>query len=97
MAVTGDTSIMYSMSPGMEYDPDLNAFVFWSWQFPASLSILDLSTFAITTVPIAGTAPTATQVADSSAGVWGRFRRVSKGVYCVMVSANAPMYLITAS
>lgn len=97
VAVTGDTSIMYSMSPGMEYDPDLNAFVFWSWQFPGSLSILDLSTFAITTVPIAGTAPTATQVADSSAGVWGRFRRVSKGVYCVMVSANAPMYLITAS
>ena len=97
VAVTGDTSIMYSMSPGMEYDPDLNAFVFWSWQFPGSLSILDLATFAITTVPIGGTPPTPTQVADSSSGVWGRFRRISKGRYCVMVSANAPMYQITAA
>lgn len=97
VAVTGDTTIMYGRSPGFEYDPDLNAFVFWSADYPASLSILDLTTFAISTVPIAGTAPTSTQIADSQAGIWGRFRRVSQGLYCVMISANAPMYLITAA
>jgi len=97
VTVTGDTSIMYANCPGFEYDPDLNAFVFWSPATPASLSILDLSTFAITTVPIAGTVPTTAQLADCAHGTWGRFRRVSKGLYCVMVSANAPMYLITAS
>lgn len=93
VAVTGDTSILYSMSPGMEYDPDLNAFVFWSWQQPGSLGILDLTTLAMSTVPIGGAVPS---VADTGAGVYGRFRRVSKGVYCLMVSANAPLYRITA-
>lgn len=96
VAVTDDTSILYANDPGFEFDPDLNAFVLWSPATPAALSILDLTTFAITNVPIAGTAPTAAQLADCQHGTWGRFRRVSTGAYAVMVSANAPLYRITA-
>lgn len=96
IVVNGDTTIMYGNCPGFEYDPDLNGFVFWTPEHPASLSVLDLSTFVINTYPIAGTAPTSTQLADCTTGTWGRFRRVSTGVYTVMVSANAPLYRISA-
>lgn len=97
VTVTGDTSILYSMSPGMEYDPERNALVFWSHQFPTSLGILDLTTFVMSTVPIAGTGPTATELSDTSSGVWGRFRRVAPNSYVLMASANAALYRITAA
>src|SRR5438874_11615327 len=85
--VVGDTTGMYGVNPGFEYDPDKNAFVFWSFGDPTNLSILRLADFRIYRVPIKGTAPS---TAETTAGVWGRFRRYDRHSYCLMTSASAP-------
>ena len=90
--VFGDTTGMYGNCPGFEYDPDKNAFVFWAFEDPGNLSVLRLSDLRINRVPIKGVPPS---TVDTQKGVWGRFRRYAAHSYCLMVSASAPVYLIT--
>lgn len=93
--VIGDTTGMYGMNPGFEYDPDKNAFVFWAKEDPGNVSILRLADFRIHRVSIKGAAPASTQLAETRTGVWGRFRRYDTHKYCLMVSASSPIFLIT--
>lgn len=98
--VYGDTTGMYSEIPGMEYDPDKNAIVFWAFDDPGHLSVLRLNDFHINRVAIRGTPPPTQNPVNPAArnsekGVFGRFRRYGTHQYCVMTSPSLPVYLIT--
>lgn len=88
---TGDPTIMNSASPGMEYDPERNALVFFDARTPGAVAILNLSTFALTTqaiTPVAGSA-------SSTNGVWGKFRRYAPNKYVMVADAGTAPSLIT--
>jgi hypothetical protein len=93
--VSGDTTGLFGQPPGFEWDPDKNAFVLWTADDPANMSVLRIADHHIYRVPIKGTGPTSVDVTATSFGVWGRFRRYGAHQYCLMASASSPIYLIT--
>ena len=92
VAFSGDSTAVFGNCPGMEYDPERNALVFWAVEDPGNVSILSLATFAVTKQPI--TAPVTT---DTTRGVWGRFRRYAPNQYVLIVSsALSPSFITLA-
>lgn len=92
VTVTGDVTGMYGDCPGFEYDPDKNAFVFWSAQDPGNISVLRLMDFMVHRVPVQGSPPATTY---TNPGVWGRFRRYGTHSYALFTGSRQPISLIT--
>ena len=90
--VTGDVTGMNGNCPGIEYDPDKQALVFYAASDPSNYSVLRLTDFAIERVPIQGAAP---NVSATSSGIWGRFRRYAPHSYVLFNSPVLPLSLIT--
>jgi hypothetical protein len=91
--LTGDITGLATKTPGFEYDPDLNALVIWAFEQPDKVSIVHLDNLSVEQRTI----PTPPGLTHTINGVWGRFRRVSTGLYVLRTSPFYPVEFITLS
>jgi hypothetical protein len=91
--LTGDITGLATKSPGFEYDPDMNALVIWAFEQPYKVSIVHLDNLSVEQRTI----PSPPGISHTINGVWGRFRRVSTGLYALRTSPFYPVEFITLS
>lgn len=91
LATKGDTGIVFSKSPGFEYDPVIKQFVAWSGG--ADVFILDLDSATWRKVP-PSPGNKVTPGPAASRGTFGRFRYVpSRNVYVVVSDIYESVFL----